>query len=77
MPNLTGPVRVAERLSGTPEVPQDARELLFSLAEDMVVLKAQITALLGKLDAEAGGGVATFDTNYSTLCSVAAVKTVP
>lgn len=73
MPNLTGPVRVAERLSGTPEVPQDARELLFSLAEDMVVLKARITTLLAKLDAD--GGVT--DTNYGTLCSVAAVKTEP
>lgn len=77
MPGIVPQVKVSERLSGQADCPQDVREILFSLAEDIVAIKAAINGITAKLDAEAGGGVATFDTNYTALFPLASVHTVP
>jgi hypothetical protein len=62
MPGLTNTVKLSERLN-RPDVPQDVREVVFAVVEDLVSLNTKFNAVLAKLDAD--GGVT--DTNYAAL----------
>lgn len=73
MPGISGAMRVAERLSSRADVPNDVKELLFAMAEDIQVLKTALAGVTAKLDLDAG----VTDTNYSSLWPVSAVHVTP